>query len=161
MKKTFALLLIMTLFLLGCNNNSKDKDKGNTDLNVMINKVYENASVDEKTKEFLKSTNTSELDIKDKEMIKEYFGKEYDFKKVIKSESDIVPPAYLLSIIEVENNDEANKLASEIKKSFDASRWVCVTAESVETSVQGNKILFVAGDSSLVNELVKSFDSIK
>ncbi|MDO4778221.1 MAG: hypothetical protein Q4A42_01540 [Tissierellia bacterium] len=133
-----------------------------SEIKDVINGIYGKAKLDKSFLDGLKSTHMlTDLTKADKDLLISYLGKEYKVKEGYVSESGISSKAYLTIVLRGQNSEDAEKLATDLKGSFNKERWVCVTPESVKISSKGDLVILSAGEKKVADEIVKAFEMLK
>jgi hypothetical protein len=77
------------------------------------------------------------------------------------SEPMIGSMAYTLGLIRLSDTADAAQIASSVQKNVDPAKWVCVTASTVETAVNGRVILLILDtDADRAAAVLKAFSSL-
>lgn len=69
--------------------------------------------------------------------------------------------AYNLILLRADDEKEAKKLSENVKKSVDPGKWICVAAETVESSYKGNLAIIVMGEKDIADSIIETFNKLK
>ena len=81
-------------------------------------------------------------------MVTSYLGLKTanDIDLLVVSEPLINAQAYLVAVIKVKDNVDVEKVKAEIYDNIDMRRWICVSAEKLYITNNGNVIFLVMAD---------------
>ena len=65
--------------------------------------------------------------------------------------------AYSLAVVKVKENADIEKMKKEMLDNIDMSRWICVTAEKLYITNNGNIIFFVMSDEDWAKSVYEGF----
>lgn len=141
---------MMVIGITACQPKDKEISGGNNNLEgsleSILNKIYENADVDESMKEFFKDRlfNTEITE----ENVSYYFGKEIDFTEAIASEPMINAQAYSLCLARIKEGADIEKIKTDIKENADPRKWICVGVDPENVIVDniGDVVILIMSD---------------
>ncbi len=67
---------------------------------------------------------------------------------------------FTMIVFRVSEDQDAQTLADELESKADLRKLICVEAETVDTVVKGNTVLFVMGSQAEVNAILTAFNNI-
>ncbi len=67
---------------------------------------------------------------------------------------------FTMIVFRVSDDQDANTLADELEAKADLRKLICVEAETVDTVVNGNTVLFIMGSQAEVNAILTAFNNI-
>lgn len=130
MKKIYLFIMSLALIIgfTGCvstETNLKNEKRLEGILESILEKIYETANLSDDMKEFL--AGPMETNIVTNENCTYYLGSDkLSFKSAIASESLITTQPYSLCLVRTNENDDIEKIKSEIKNNVDPRKWICV-----------------------------------
>ena len=133
-----VVLAIMGIFLLNNNNNKEQSEISSTkDIKKMINEIYKDID--------LPSLETISVDVNNKDEVSLYTGLKTntDVEELVVSVPLMNAQAYSLAVVKVKENADIEKMKNEMLENINMSRWVCVTAEKLYITNNGNVIFLV------------------
>ncbi|MGI6536776.1 MAG: hypothetical protein ACOX22_00130 [Caldicoprobacterales bacterium] len=171
--KKLLIFIITTSFLIGLSscsfvdgkNRQAGKDPASNEnlegsLEEILDKIYETANLEDSFREWIQDglmlTEISE------ENCENYFGTKVEFESGIASEPIMMPSAYLLCLIRVNEGADIEKIKAEIKEKADPMRWICVGVDpsNIYVSNVGDVIMLVMSDEA-GKELNDAFLALK
>lgn len=141
-----ALLIVLVLIFTNKSNGTLN------DTNSMksgLKTIYKGLSLPELDIKVLKSDND----------IKGYTNLENvdDIEAVVASEPLINAQAYLALLIKVKNQANVEKVKEDLYNSIDMNRWICVSADKLYITNNGNTIFLVMSEEDWAKEVYNSF----
>lgn len=155
MKKiiTLSLIMVIALVMTGCGKMVHVEGK----LEDLMTKVYEGISEDQ----LPMMLQNMELDEENKTS---FIGEaNIKYKEALASESGIGSIAHSVVLIRMEegtSQDEINKAMQELKDKVNPRKWLCVGAEEVQVSSNGDLIIVVLSDDH-GDTLINNFNNLK
>lgn len=151
MKKTWmtiipAVIIVLVLIATGVfvvTNKKDSKEASNIqtveEMKNMVDKIYKNLG------DKLPNLETSEIDVSDEDQVKTYTGlkSNKDVEKLVISVPFIGSQAYSLAVVKVSKDADVEKMKQEMLDNIDTRRWICVSAEKVYVTNNGNIIFLV------------------
>lgn len=67
--------------------------------------------------------------------------------------------AFQVVLIRLNSTENAAEIENELKTNFDKNKWVCMSAETVETARIGDVIFLVAGSTEIAQKLTAGFNT--
>lgn len=150
MKKLLALALAaaLTLTLAACSSGEREKSISGA-LPEIVDRLYDQADVDDETREFLK-TGLMTTDIQ-KEDLEYYFGvSNVNFEEAVASEPLVSAKAFSVCLMRVSNGTDVEALKAEIREKADPRKWICVEVDPSDVRVEsvGNLVLLIMAENS-------------
>ena len=68
--------------------------------------------------------------------------------------------AFVMVIFRLPDGADAEAFASDIKENADPAKWICVCADSVQTVVSGNTVMFIMSDAASADTLTEAFAQV-
>lgn len=141
-----ALLIVLVLIFTNKSNGTLN------DTNSMksgLKTIYKGLSLPELDIKVLKSDND----------IKGYTNLENvdDIEAVVASEPLINAQAYLALLIKVKDQANVEKVKEDLYNSIDMNRWICVSADKLYITNNGNTIFLVMSEEDWAKEVYNSF----
>lgn len=141
-----ALLIVLVLIFTNKSNGTLN------DTNSMksgLKTIYKGLSLPELDIKVLKSDND----------IKGYTNLENvdDIEAVVASEPLINAQAYLALLIKVKDQANVEKIKEDLYDSIDMNRWICVSADKLYITNNGNTIFLVMSEEDWAKEVYNSF----
>ncbi len=147
-----VVLAIMGIFLLNNNNNKEQSEISSTkDIKKMINEIYKDID--------LPSLETISVDVNNKDEVSLYTGLKTntDVEELVVSIPLMNAQAYSLAVVKVKENADIEKMKKEMLDNIDMSRWICVTAEKLYITNNGNIIFLVMSDEDWAKSVYEGF----
>lgn len=146
-----VVIAIMGIFLL--NNNKKEQSIINNaeDMKKMINTIYKDVE--------LPSLETITIDINNKDEVSLYTGLKTntDVEELVVSVPLMNAQAYSLAVVKLKENSDIEKMKNEMLENINMSRWVCVTAEKLYITNNGNVIFLVMASEDWAKPVYEGF----
>ncbi len=136
------LVLIFGIFIKLNSNKQVSTINSASDMKKMLKTIYSNAKTD------LPSLSTEKVDLSNTDIVTSYTGLKTanDIDLLVVSEPLINAQAYLVAVIKVKDNVDVEKVKTEIYDNIDMRRWICVSAEKLYITNNGNVIFLVMAD---------------
>lgn len=150
----FALLvLIFGIFIKLNSNKQVSTINSASDMKKMLKTIYSNAKTD------LPSLSTEKVDLSNTDIVTSYTGLKTanDIDLLVVSEPLINAQAYLVAVIKVKDNVDVEKVKTEIYDNIDMRRWICVSAEKLYITNNGNVIFLVMADENWAKPVYDEF----
>lgn len=147
------LVLIFGIFIKLNSNKQVSTINSASDMKKMLKTIYSNAKTD------LPSLNTEKVDLSNTDMVTSYTGLKTanDIDLLVVSEPLINAQAYLVAVIKVKDNVDVEKVKTEIYDNIDMRRWICVSAEKLYITNNGNVIFLVMADENWAKPVYDEF----
>lgn len=167
MKKRIIGIFLFTIMLVGTLTGCGNKDDGGAkkealegDLNSIVEKIYENKSVD-------LGLQNIDIDLNEKDIVNYNMGIEdtSKIKEALVSEAMISSQAYSMVIARVNDAKDAEAVANEMLNGIDQRKWICVEADDLKIVTYNDIVLLVMVSSSMedivtAQELVDAFGEV-
>ena len=149
------LVLIFGIFIKLNSNKQVSTINSASDMKKMLKTIYSNAKTD------LPSLNTEKVDLSNTDMVTSYLDLKTanDIDLLVVSEPLINAQAYLVAVIKVKDNVDVEKVKAEIYDNIDMRRWICVSAEKLYITNNGNVIFLVMADEAWAKPVYDEFKS--
>lgn len=147
------LVLIFGIFIKLNSNKQVSTINSASDMKKMLNTIYSNAKTD------LPSLSTEKVDLSNTDIVTSYTGLKTanDIDLLVVSEPLINAQAYLVAVIKVKDNVDVEKVKTEIYDNIDMRRWICVSAEKLYITNNGNVIFLVMADENWAKPVYDEF----
>ena len=147
------LVLIFGIFIKLNSNKQVSTINSASDMKKMLNTIYSNAKTD------LPSLSTEKVDLSNTDIVTSYTGLKTanDIDLLVVSEPLINEQAYLVAVIKVKDNVDVEKVKTEIYDNIDMRRWICVSAEKLYITNNGNVIFLVMADDNWAKPVYDEF----
>lgn len=147
------LVLIFGIFIKLNSNKQVSTINSASDMKKMLKTVYSNAKTD------LPSLSTEKVDLSNTDIVTSYTGLKTanDIDLLVVSEPSINAQAYLVAVIKVKDNVDVEKVKTEIYDNIDMRRWICVSAEKLYITNNGNVIFLVMADENWAKPVYDEF----
>lgn len=147
------LVLIFGIFIKLNSNKQVSTINSASDMKKMLNTIYSNAKTD------LPSLSTEKVDLSNIDIVTSYTGLKTanDIDLLVVSEPLINAQAYLVAVIKVKDNVDVEKVKTEIYDNIDMRRWICVSAEKLYITNNGNVIFLVMADENWAKPVYDEF----
>ncbi len=170
MKKIIKILFVLFSLLLlfcGCSkeSNNKKDEKINYSVEEMLSKVIDKAIEDDPDKEYGMKTLSGQKNNVTTDNLEDILGlTDKEFENNILGAMECKPDdtwsAHSVVIIRVKDGTNTSKIAEEILKNTNPSRFGCLTPETIKVSYYANFIMLVASDNNTSNIVINSFKSV-
>lgn len=147
------LVLIFGIFIKLNSNKQVSTINSVSDMKKMLKTIYSNAKTD------LPSLSTEKVDLSNTDIVTSYTGLKTanDIDLLVVSEPLINAQAYLVAVIKVKDNVDVEKVKTEIYDNIDMRRWICVSAEKLYITNNGNVIFLVMADENWAKPVYDEF----
>lgn len=147
------LVLIFGIFIKLNSNKQVSTINSASDMKKMLKTIYSNAKTD------LPSLSTEKVDLSNTDIVTSYTGLKTanDIDLLVVSEPLINAQAYLVAVIKVKDNMDVEKVKTEIYDNIDMRRWICVSAEKLYITNNGNVIFLVMADDNWAKPVYDEF----
>ena len=147
------LVLIFGIFIKLNSNKQVSTINSASDMKKMLNTIYSSAKTD------LPSLSTEKVDLSNTDIVTSYTGLKTanDIDLLVVSEPLINAQAYLVAVIKVKDNVDVEKVKTEIYDNIDMRRWICVSAEKLYITNNGNVIFLVMADDNWAKPVYDEF----
>ena len=147
------LVLIFGIFIKLNSNKQVSTINSASDMKKMLKTIYSNAKTD------LPSLSTEKVDLSNTDMVTSYTGLKTanDIDLLVVSEPLINAQAYLVAVIKVKDNVDVEKVKTEIYDNIDMRRWICVSAEKLYITNNGNVIFLAMADENWAKPVYDEF----
>lgn len=147
------LVLIFGIFIKLNSNKQVSTINSASDMKKMLKTIYSNAKTD------LPSLSTEKVDLSNTDIVTSYTGLKTtnDIDLLVVSEPSINAQAYLVAVIKVKDNVDVEKVKTEIYDNIDMRRWICVSAEKLYITNNGNVIFLVMADENWAKPVYDEF----
>lgn len=147
------LVLIFGIFIKLNSNKQVSTINSASDMKKMLKTIYSNAKTD------LPSLSTEKVDLSNTDIVTSYLGLKTanDIDLLVVSEPLINAQAYLVAVIKVKDNVDVEKVKTEIYDNIDMRRWICVSAEKLYITNNGNVIFLVMADENWAKPVYDEF----
>lgn len=134
----FAAIVLGLIVYFGRSNSSSDISSA-SDMKKMIKTIYSNTSVE------LPSLDTQEIDVKNKDDVTLYTGlkSNENVETLVVSVPLMNAQAYSLSVVKVKDGANIEEMKQEMLDNINMRRWICVGAEKLYITNNGNVIFLV------------------
>lgn len=149
-------LLVGILIVKGAKTTSGLNINNAQDLKALVNKIYNNVTVE------MPDLETLELDITDVDMVSAFTGLDSaeNIEYLVVSQPLMSSQAYSLVLVKVKEGADANSIAQTMNDNINMARWVCVSAEKVYTTTSGDIICLVMSDEEKAKSVYDSFKTL-
>lgn len=86
---------------------------------------------------------------------------EIEFEEAIASESAIGAIAHSVVLLRTKDSSEAKNAVTQIEKSIDPRKWICVEAEKTIVKNKGNLVVLIMTFNDTAETIEKSFDNLQ
>ena len=132
-------VLIFGIFIRLNSNKQVSTIKSASDVKSMLKTIYDNVKVE------LPSLSTDEIDVSNQDMVTSYTGLKSadDIDLLVISAPLMNAQAYEVAVIKVKDNVDVEKVKTEIYDNINMHRWICVSADKLYITNNGNVIFLV------------------
>lgn len=147
------LVLIFGIFIKLNSNKQVSTINSASDMKKMLKTIYSNAKTD------LPSLSTEKVDLSNTDIVTSYTGLKTanDIDLLVVSEPLINAQAYLVAVIKLKDNVDVEKVKTEIYDNIDMRRWICVSAEKLYITNNGNVIFLAMADENWAKPVYDEF----
>lgn len=150
---TIAVACILMVFVLIFTNSKKTVSsiKDANDMKNMLKTIYKDVD--------LPSLITKKINVKNTNEVVSYTGLTDgdDIEVLVVSEPTMSSQAYLALVIKAKNNVDVEKLKEEIYENIDMNRWICVSADKLYITNNGNIIFLVMASEDYAKPVYEGF----
>lgn len=150
---TIAVACILMVFVLIFLNSKKTVSsiKDANDMKNMLKTIYKGVD--------LPSLITKKINVKNTNEVVSYTGLTDgdDIEVLVVSEPTMSSQAYLALVIKAKNNVDVEKLKEEIYENIDMNRWICVSADKLYITNNGNIIFLVMASEDYAKPVYEGF----
>ena len=147
------LVIIIVLGLVFLRPNTSTTLETKEDITKMINALYKNADVE------LPALETTTIDITDTYELESYTGltSNENIEEVVVSAPLMNAIAYNLAVIKVKDNANVETIKQEILDNINMNRWICVSADKLYITNNGNVIFLIMGTDEDIKPVYNQF----
>ena len=151
-----AIIILGVLFInLNKNETTQSTIKDSKDMINMVNSIYQNIN------EELPSLETMAIDINNLDDVTSYTGlkSNKNIEELVISVPMMNAQAYSLAAIKVKDTANIESLKQEMLDNINMHRWICVSAEKLYITNNGNIIFLVMADKDTAKAVYYGFKS--
>ena len=152
-----AVIAILGVLFVNLNKNETTESniKDSKDMIKMVNSIYQNINNE------LPSLETMAIDINNLDDVASYTGlkSNKDIEEVVISVPMMNAQAYSLAVVKVKDGANIESLKQEMLDNIDMRRWICVSAEKLYITNNGNIIFLVMSDKDTAKIVYDEFKS--
>lgn len=147
------LVIIIILGLVFLRPNTSTTLETKEDITKMINTLYKNVDVE------LPALETTTIDITDSYELESYTGltSNENIEEVVVSAPLMNAIAYNLTVIKVKDNANVETIKQEILDNINMNRWICVSADKLYITNNGNVIFLIMGTDEDIKPVYNEF----
>lgn len=147
------LVIIIILGLVFLKPNTSTTLETKEDITKMINTLYKNVDVE------LPALETTTIDITDSYELESYTGltSSENIEEVVVSAPLMNAIAYNLAVIKVKDNANVETIKQEILDNINMNRWICVSADKLYITNNGNVIFLIMGTDEDIKPVYNEF----
>ena len=142
-----AIIAIVGVVIVKNNNNTTNggtsvKIESGKDMKSMLKSIYS------KNKNVLPELETEEIDVSNSDLVTSYTGIQStgNVESLVVLEPLMSSQAYSAVAVKVKDGTDVEKTKQEILDNINMSKWICVSAEKLYMTNNGNVIFFVMSD---------------
>lgn len=163
-KQTLTIIIIAVIILaviieaiLIINNKSKGNAEGKIETAGQMKEMFK--TIYSKLGEKLPNLETQEISIKDETQVKAYTGlkSNKDIEKIVVSEPLMSSQAYSAVTVKVKSGANIEEIKKEMLENINMSKWICVSAEKMYITNNGNTIFMVMSNEDWANPVYNEF----
>lgn len=163
-KQTLTIIIIAAIILaviigaiLIINNKSKGNEGGKIETAGQMKEMFK--TIYSKLGEKLPNLETQEISIKDETQVKAYTGlkSNKDIEKIVVSEPLMSSQAYSAVTVKVKSGANIEEIKKEMLENINMSKWICVSAEKMYITNNGNTIFMVMSNEDWANPVYNEF----
>ena len=163
-KQTLTIIIIAVIILaviigaiLVINNKSKGNEGGKIETAEQMKEMFK--TIYSKLGEKLPNLETQEISIKDETQVKAYTGlkSNKDIEKIVVSEPLMSSQAYSAVTVKVKSGANIEEIKKEMLENINMSKWICVSAEKMYITNNGNTIFMVMSNEDWANPVYNEF----
>lgn len=152
-----VIIIILGVLFINLNKNetSESTIKNSKDMINMVNSIYQNIN------EELPSLETMAIDINNLDDVTSYteLKSNKDIEELVISVPMMNAQAYSLAVIKVKDNANIESLKQEMLDNINMHRWICVSAEKLYITNNGNIIFLIMSDKDTAKVVYDGFKS--
>ena len=157
-----AVVIALVAALVGFIGIKKSKPASNLsinsveDLTALVDQIYSGISIE------MPMLQTMPLETTDVDMVKSFTGLDSatDIEYLVVSEPMMSSQAYSLVLVKVKDGVDADAVAKTMNENIDTRKWICVTAERVNTVASGDVVCLVMSNEETANTVYESFKTL-
>ena len=150
-----ALVAVIVIGVVVVVSNSKKTGSIETvaDITKMINTINKNHKND------LPELETAEIDVKNLDEVTSYTGltSNDDIESIVVSVPLMTSQAYSLAVVKVKDTANVEKIKEEMLNNINMRRWICVSAEKLYITNNGNVIFSIMTDKDTAKAIYDDF----
>lgn len=150
-----ALVAVIVIGVVVVVSNSKKAGSIETvaDITKMINTINKNHKND------LPELETAEIDVKNLDEVTSYTGltSNDDIESIVVSVPLMTSQAYSLAVVKVKDTANVEKIKEEMLNNINMRRWICVSAEKLYITNNGNVIFSIMTDKDTAKAIYDDF----
>ena len=163
-KQTLTIIIIAVIILaviigaiLVINNKSKGNAEGKIETAGQMKEMFK--TIYSKLGEKLPNLETQEISIKDETQVKAYTGlkSNKDIEKIVVSEPLMSSQAYSAVTVKVKSGANIEEIKKEMLENINMSKWICVSAEKMYITNNGNTIFMVMSSEDWAKPVYNEF----
>ena len=163
-KQTLTIIIIAVIILaviieaiLIINNKSKGNAEGKIETAGQMKEMFK--TIYSKLGEKLPNLETQEISIKDETQVKAYTGlkSNKDIEKIVVSEPLMSSQAYSAVTVKVKSGANIEEIKKEMLENINMSKWICVSAEKMYITNNGNTIFMVMSSEDWAKPVYNEF----
>lgn len=163
-KQTLTIIIIAVIILaviigaiLIINNKSKGNEEGKIETAEQMKEMFK--TIYSKLGEKLPNLETQEISIEDETQVKAYTGlkSNKDIEKIVVSEPLMSSQAYSAVTIKVKSGANIEEIKKEMLENINMSKWICVSAEKMYITNNGNTIFMVMSSEDWAKPVYNEF----
>lgn len=163
-KQTLTIIIIAVIILaviigaiLIINNKSKGNEKGKIETAEQMKEMFK--TIYSKLGEKLPNLETQEISIEDETQVKAYTGlkSNKDIEKIVVSEPLMSSQAYSAVTVKVKSGANIEEIKKEMLENINMSKWICVSAEKMYITNNGNTIFMVMSSEDWAKPVYNEF----
>lgn len=152
-----AVIVILGVLFINLNKNETTEStiKDSKDMIKMVNSIYQNINKE------LPSLETIAIDVNNLDDVTSYTGlkSNKDIEELVISVPMMNAQAYSLAVVKVKDDANIESLKQEMLDNINMRRWICVSAEKLYITNNGNIIFLVMADKDTAKSVYDGFKS--
>ena len=163
-KQTLTIIIIAVIILaviigaiLIINNKSKGNEEGKIETAEQMKQMFK--TIYSKLGEKLPNLETQEISIEDETQVEAYTGlkSNKDIEKIVVSEPLMSSQAYSAVTVKVKSGANIEEIKKEMLENINMSKWICVSAEKMYITNNGNTIFMVMSSEDWAKPVYNEF----
>ncbi len=163
-KQTLTIIIIAVIILaviigaiLIINNKSKGNEEGKIETAEQMKEMFK--TIYSKLGEKLPNLETQEISIEDETQVEAYTGlkSNKDIEKIVVSEPLMSSQAYSAVTVKVKSGANIEEIKKEMLENINMSKWICVSAEKMYITNNGNTIFMVMSSEDWAKPVYNEF----